>query len=205
MTAQGSGAGARLTFEHGVVLVHDGRMSEDSDGALVDRAAAGERQAFALLVERHYGLIYRVGARVLGDDEAAADLAQDVCVGLPAQLQSWRGESRFSTWLYRVVVNAARDRLRRDGARRRNEAAFAEVDAMTRAGAAAIDAEVLWLRQALAALGEDQRVTVVLVLQEGLRHAEAAEVLGVSESTVSWRMHEVRRRLRALAAEEEVA
>ena len=180
-------------------------MSEDSDGALVDRAAAGERQAFALLVERHYGLIYRVGARVLGDDEAAADLAQDVCVGLPARLQSWRGESRFSTWLYRVVVNAARDRLRRDGSRRRNEAAFAEVDAMTRAGAAAIDAEVLWLRQALAALGEDLRVTVVLVLQEGLRHAEAAEVLGVSESTVSWRMHEVRRRLRALAAEEEVA
>ena len=180
-------------------------MSEDSDGALVDRAAAGERQAFALLVERHYGLIYRVGARVLGDDEAAADLAQDVCVGLPARLPSWRGESRFSTWLYRVVVNAARDRLRRDGSRRRNEAAFAEVDAMTRAGAAAFDAEVVWLRQALATLGEDQRVTVVLVLQEGLRHAEAAEVLGVSESTVSWRMHEVRRRLHALAAEEEVA
>ncbi len=180
-------------------------MSEDTDAALVDRAAAGEREAFAALVERHYGLIYRVAARVLGDDEAAADLAQDVCVGLAARLPSWRGESRFSTWLYRVVVNAARDRLRREGAQRRNEAAFAEVDAMTRAGAAAIDAEALWLRQVLGALDEDLRTTVVLVLQEGLRHAEAAEVLGVAESTVSWRMHQVRRRLRALAAEDDVA
>ncbi len=180
-------------------------MSEDTDAALVDRAAAGEREAFAALVERHYGLIYRVAVRVLGDDEAAADLAQDVCVGLAARLPSWRGESRFSTWLYRVVVNAARDRLRREGAQRRNEAAFAEVDAMTRAGAAALDAEALWMRQVLGALDEDLRTTVVLVLQEGLRHAEAAEVLGVAESTVSWRMHQVRRRLRALAAEDDVA
>ena len=181
-------------------------MKEDSDRALVDRTAAGDREAFAALVERHYGLIYRVGARVLGDDEAAADLAQDVCVGLAARLPSYRGESRFATWLYRVVVNAARDRLRRDGTQRRNEAAYAEVDAMTRAEQAAIDAEALWLRQMLGGLADDLRETVVLVLQEGLRHAEAAEVLGVSESTVSWRMHEVRKRLRALAAaEEEVA
>ena len=195
----------RLTFEHDVVLDHDGRMSEDKDRALVDRAIAGDRKAFAALIERHYGLIYRVGARVLGDDEAAADLAQDVCVGLASRLPSYRGESRFSTWLYRVVVNAARDRLRRDGAQRRIEAAFAEVDAMTRAGQAAIDAEALWLRQMLAGLADDLRETVVLVLQEGLRHGEAAEVLGISESTVSWRMHEVRKRLRALAAEDEVA
>ena len=181
-------------------------MSEDTDRALVDRATAGDREALATLIERHYGLIYRVGARVLDDEEAAADLAQDVCVGLPAKLASYRGESRFATWLYRVVVNAARDRLCRDGTQRRNEAAFAEVDAMTRAGQAASDSEALWLRQMLGALGDDLRATVVLVFQEGLRHGEAAEVLGVSESTVSWRMHEVRRRLRALAAaEEEVA
>ena len=195
----------RLTFEHDVVLDHDGRMSEDTDRALVDRAAAGDREAFAALVERHYGLIYRVGARVLGDDEAAADLAQDVCVGLAARLPSYRGESRFATWLYRVVVNAARDRMRREGARRRSDAAYAEVDAMTRAGQAAIDAEALWLRQMLAGLTDDLRATVVLVLQEGLRHGEAAEVLGISESTVSWRMHEARKRLRVLAAEDEVA
>ena len=178
-------------------------MREDTDGALAHRAAAGDREAFAALVERHYGLIYRVGARVLGNDEEAADLAQDICVGLVAKLASYRGGSRFATWLYRVVVNAARDRMRRNSTRRHSERAFAEVDAMTRAGRAEQESEALWLRQVLGGLTDDLRVTVTLVLEEGLRHAEAAAVLGVAESTVSWRMHEVRKRLRAVAAAED--
>ena len=69
--------------------------------------------------------------------------------------------------------------------------------------AAARECRSTWLGQALARLSDDLRVTVVLVLEEGLRHAEAGEVLGVSEAMVSWRMHEVRKRLRALAAQEE--
>ena len=167
----------------------------DTDAALARRAAAGDRDAFATLLERHYGRIYRVGARVLGDEDAAADLAQDVCIGLVDKLSSYRGESRFTTWLYSVVVNVARTKLRRDSARRRNEEAFAEADAITRSGQAGRQDEAIWLRQILDGLKPDLRETVVLVVEEGLRHAEAAEVLGVSESTVSWRMHKVRKRL----------
>ena len=176
---------------------------ERQDGALARRAAAGDREAFAALLERHYERIYRVGARVLGDADEAADLAQDVCVALPARLTSWRGESRFTTWLYRVVVNAARDALRRKDARRRSERSYAETEALMRvedASQASRACEASWLRRALGELPEDLRVTVFLVLEEELRHAEAGEVLGVSESTVSWRMHEVRKRLRVLAA-----
>ena len=177
---------------------------ERQDGALARRAAAGDREAFAALLERHYERIYRVGARVLGDADEAADLAQDVCVALPARLASWRGESRFTTWLYRVVVNAARDALRRKDARRRSERGFAETEALLRiddASPASCTFEASWLRRALGrACRRTCRVTVFLVLEEELRHAEAGEVLGVSESTVSWRMHEVRKRLRVLAA-----
>jgi len=180
-------------------------MDDNTDGALARRAAAGDRDAFAALVERHYDRIYRVGARVLGDAEEAADLAQDVCVRLPDKLASWRGESKFTTWLYRVVVNAGRDALRRGAARRRGERRYAEADALVRAGDAARECESSWLRQALGQLSDELRATVVLVLEEGLRHAEAGEVLGVSEATVSWRMHEVRKQLRALAAREEEA
>ena len=178
-------------------------MAEDVDGRLARRAAAGDREAFAALLERHYDRIYRVGARVLGDADEAADLAQDVCVALPARLASWRGESRFTTWLYRVVVNAARDALRRKDARRRGERSYAEVEALMRVddpSSASRTCESSWLRRALGELPEDLRMTVFLVLEEELRHAEAGEVLGVSGSTVSWRMHEVRKRLRALAA-----
>jgi len=173
---------------------------ERGDGALARRAAAGDREAFAALLERHYERIYRVGARVLGDADEAADLAQDVCVALPARLASWRGESRFTTWLYRVVVNAARDALRRKDARRRSERSFAEMQALLQVDDASPACETGWLRRALDQLPEDLRVTVFLVLEEELKHAEVAKVLGVAESTVSWRMHEVRKRLRVLAA-----
>ena len=179
-------------------------MSADTDAALAARAAGGDRDAFATLIERHYERIYRIGARVLGDEEGAADLAQDVCVGLVAKLPSYRGRSRFTTWLYRVVVNAARDRLRRDGARRRNEHEFAEAESLSRAARTGRENETVWLRQVLGALNPDLRATVSLVIEEGLRHAEAAEILGVSESTVSWRMHEARNRLRAFMADSEV-
>ena len=80
---------------------------------------------------------------------------------------------------------------------------FAELDALARAGEEERECASSWLRLALGRLSDDLRITVTLVLEEGLRHAEAGAVLGVSEATVSWRMHEVRKRLRALAAEEE--
>ena len=178
-------------------------MTDDGDRALATRAAAGDRDAFAVLLERHYDRIFRLGARILGDTEEAADLAQDVCIALPARLASFRGESRFTTWLYRVVTNAARDALRRRAARRRGERGYAELDALERTLGAAHACESAWLRDALGRLSDELRATVVLVVEEGLRHAEAGEVLGVTEATVSWRMHEVRKRLRALAAEEE--
>lgn len=171
----------------------------DSDRVLSRRAGDGDREAFAELVERHHERIYRIGLRLLGDADDAADLAQEVSVGLARKVRSYRGESEFTTWLYRIVVNAARDAVRRHAARRRANERYADVSALVRAGAAAREAEARWLYEALAVLSEELRETAVLVLQEGLGHAEAGEVLGVKESTVSWRMHEVRKRLKALA------
>lgn len=178
-------------------------MGDDTDDSLARRAVMGDEDAFAALLERHYDRIYRVGARVLGEADEAADLAQEVCVALPAKLASYRAESRFTTWLYRVVVNAAHDALRRKSARQRGERNYAEVHSLARAHGGVCLFESVWLRQALGHLSDELRTTVFLVLEEGLRHAEAGEVLGIPESTVSWRMHEVRKRLRALAADEE--
>ena len=178
-------------------------MAEHTDDSLVRRACAGDGEAFSQLIERHYDRIYRVGARVLNDTAAAEDLAQEVCIGLVTKLASFRGGSRFTTWLYRVVVNAALDAMRRDGTRQRGERDYAETSALAYAGDAARAEQVAWLRQTLNRLPEELRVTVVLVLQEGLLHAEAGVVLGVSEATVSWRMHQARKHLRALAMEDE--
>ena len=178
-------------------------MGEHTDEELVHRACEGDREAFALLIERHYDRIYRVTARVLDDASAAQDVAQDVCIGLVTRLSSYRGDSRFTTWLYRVVVNAAFDAMRRDATRRRSERGHAEEAASDHADSVERSEQLAWLRQVMRRLPEALRVTLVLVLEEGLSHAEAGTVLGVSEATVSWRMHQVRRLLRAFAAEEE--
>ena len=181
------------------------RMTMD-DGSLAMQAGNGDRKAFELLLERHYDRIYRIGFGVLGVAEDAEDLAQQVCVALARKLKSYRGDSRFTTWLYRVVVNAARDAMRRRASSRRLDQTYADVNALVEAGREARRAEVQWLYDALGTLSNDLRETAILVLSEELNHAEAGAALRVSESTVSWRMHEVRKKLKALAlASEDVS
>lgn len=180
-------------------------MGDNSDNSLVRQVAAGDSDAFAALLERHYDRIYRIGVRILGRTDEAEDLAQEICMALPGKLASYRGESRFTTWLYRVVVNAAHDALRRKATRQRGEQGYAEFNTLTHTVNGADMSESLWLRQALGQLSESLRITVFLVIEEGLGHAEAGEALGIPEATVSWRMYEVRKRLRAMAIDEEEA
>ena len=174
-----------------------------SDVDLALRARDGEREAFGLLLERHYDLIYRLAFRFCGHAADAEDIAQDVCVGLPQKLSSFRGEARFSTWLYRVVLNACRDRFRRQAALGSLGVAFAEVSALTRADDRDAASRRCWLYEALGALDDSLRETALLVVAEDLSHAEAGEILGVKEATVSWRMHQVRKKLRALKGDED--
>ena len=139
----------------------------------------------------------------LGQQADAEDLAQDICAGLARKLAGFRGEARFTTWLHSLVINAARDKLRRDSSRRRAADGWGEIETMTRASAATDRTTHTWLAEAMATLPQDLRETIALVLGEDATHAEAAAALGVSEGTVSWRMSEVRRRLRALSKEEQ--
>lgn len=176
---------------------------ESSDESLARAAAGGDRAAFATLAGRHYDRVFRLAFRLTGSRAEAEDLTQDICIALPARLAGWRGEARFSTWLYRVVVNAAHDRRRRNAARARAADGWGDWESGRRAAAADAAAAGDWLARAMAALAPELRDTVALVVGEALTQAEAAAVLGVAEGTVAWRMAEVRRRLRLLAREED--
>lgn len=175
---------------------------ETSDETLVAAAAAGDRAAFAALVGRHYDRVFRIAWRLTGSRAEAEDLAQDVCAGLAAKLQGWRAEARFTTWLYRVVVNAAQDRRRRQAARDRAADGWGEWELARQAAMADAAAAQDWLTLAMGQLPTHLRETVALVLGEDLSQAQAASVLGLSEGTVAWRMSEVRRLLRAMLQEE---
>ena len=173
--------------------------SDDPDAALVTAARGGDRAAFGDLLERHYDRIHGLAWQLTGSRADADDVAQDVCCTLVEQIHAFRGEARFSTWLVRIVYNAARD-LRR---RRRSLGGLTERLAVLAGLARGPDGrdlhDAMWLNSAVARLKPAYRDTVVLVAGQQLNHAEAAAILGVAEATVAWRMHEVRR---MLAAEE---
>ena len=169
-----------------------------SDEALARAASGGDRDAFSSLVSRHYDRVFGLAFRLTGRREEAEDLCQDVCAALPAKLRAFRGEAQFSTWLYRVVVNAAHDRRRRAATYARAAVSWGEVEIARRADADEAANARNWLQTAMAALPEELRDTMALVLDDGVTHSAAGDILGVSEGTISWRVSEVRKRLRAM-------
>src|SRR3954449_13553626 len=97
-------------------------VAGDADADLVAAAAAGDREAFAALLRRHYDRIHGLAWRITGSRADADDIAQDVCCTLVEKIGSFRGEAKFSTWLTGITFNAFRD-LRR---RRRSFAGLSE-------------------------------------------------------------------------------
>jgi RNA polymerase sigma-70 factor (ECF subfamily) len=172
------------------------------DEALAQRAATGDRAAFEALLRRHYDRIFRLAWRMTGSRQDAEDVAQDVCCALVDRISSFRGEARFTTWLTGVTINACRDRGRRSSTFARLKDAFGvwTANAQQPDGRSLFERSVL--TDGLKRLEAGLLDAVILVAGEGLSHAEAARVLGVKESTVSWRMHEARKKLGRLLEED---
>ena len=167
----------------------------DPDGALVSAARRGDRDAFGELLGRHYDRIHALAWQMTGSRADADDIAQDVCCTLVEKIGGFRGEATFSTWLCGIVVNSCRDHHRR----RRSFHGFTQkltvLAGLTRGPDGRDLHDRMWIESAISRLKPAYRETVVLVAAQQLTHAEAAEILGVAEATVSWRMHEVRRML----------
>lgn len=164
---------------------------------LLASAQTGDRAAFRELVARHYGSIHRIAYRFTGHREDAEDIAQEVCVKLARALPSFRGEASLKTWLYTVVVNACRDMQRQ---RRRHDSeveSYCELEAHRNALSVEKARKIAWLYREIAKLESKLKETALLVLAEDLSHAEAAKVLGCTESTISWRMYKIRKGLKA--------
>ena len=173
------------------------------DAELIERAQRGDREAFGQLVSRHYDFVRATAWRWSGNSTDADDIAQEVCVKIGAAIRDFRGASRFRTWLYTLTLNAARDHRRK---RAREQQTFRAYAAEPQADAPGGDdneiSSALWA--AVRALPERQCDAVLLVYGEGLSHSAAADVMGCSETTVSWQVHEARKRLKAMLGKEEV-
>ena len=168
-----------------------------SDEDLAEAAARGDGQAFTSLMDRHYDRLFAFCFRLTGARAEAEDLTQDICAALPAKLASYQRRAKVTTWLYRVAVNAAHDRRRRRATYAKAADGWGDWEVNRQAAASETSRVLDWLTMAMNDLPEDLRDTLALVLDD-MTHAEAGEVLGVSEGTISWRVSEAKKRLRAL-------
>ena len=171
---------------------------EPSDLELIGLAQKGDGAAFGRLVERHYDFVYRVAWRWSGRKADAEDIAQEVCARLGRAIRTYRGGGAFTTWLYAMTMNAARDLSRKSVRETAKAEAFGRHALVEGQAAPEPDnqAEQLWV--AVRKLPDKQRDAVLLVYAEELSHAAAAEVMGIKEATVSFHVHEARKTLRGL-------
>jgi RNA polymerase sigma-70 factor (ECF subfamily) len=169
---------------------------------LIASAVAGDRESFSRLLEMQYDFILRAAWKWTRHQEDAEDVAQEVCIRLARSISTFKGPGRFTTWLYALVLNVVRD-LSRKGRREREKGAAWGVETTTTGGASDPDlSEELW--RAVDGLPDKQRDVVILVHSEGLTHAQAADVLGLAETTISWHLHEARKSLKSFLNPEAV-
>ena len=165
-------------------------MSDPSDEVLLAAHLRGDPAAFGQLVARHERRIYGLCLRILGNREDAEDAAQEAFVAALRKASSFRRAAAFSTWLYRIAVNAATDQARRRGRARLAaldpEDAGLAVDPGGELGE--VVAAAVTVQTALAQVPEEFRVAVVLCDLYRLPYADAAQVLEVPVGTVKSRV-----------------
>jgi RNA polymerase sigma-70 factor (ECF subfamily) len=176
---------------------------EPDDRRLLADHIAGDPDAFSTLVRRHRDRLWAVAIRTLGDPEEAADALQDGLISAFRGAAGYRGDAAVTTWLHRIVVNAALDRIRRRASRPAVSLDGHELSSGHDDHAATVTR--LDLLSALARLPEPQRVALVLIDLENLSVAEAATMLGVAEGTVKSRCSRARTAMALMLREVEAA
>jgi RNA polymerase sigma-70 factor, ECF subfamily len=174
-------------------------VDSGTDEELVRRFVGGERDAFAVLVERHQARVYNIAFRMLGGREDALDAAQDVFVTCLRKIHGFRGQSAFTTWLHRVTVNVCLDTLRR---RRPEQPSGDELPETPVADPSDAAVQAVDVQRALLGVPEEFRMVLVLHDIQGQPYQTIAEILGAPVGTVKSRLHRGRVALgRALRGE----
>ncbi len=182
-------------------------MVDLTETALVQRACQGELEAMRQLYEQHASRVYTVVRRLAGDDDLAADLAQDAWANAFQKIGAFRGDSAFGTWVHRIAVNTALTLLRQQSRRRDLEQGF---DGGTTLGnpdrwPASGVADRLTVQRALDELPDGYRAVLWLHDVEGYTHEEIGERLGIAVGTSKSQLSKARARLRALVVKKSSA
>src|SRR5689334_1739319 len=164
---------------------------EGSDRELIEACRRGERDAFRALFEAYKDKVYSIALRFSGDEALAMDIAQDVFLKLFSSISEFRGDAAFTTWVYRLVVNACLDHRRRSW---RLIPIADDLLAVLRAPGNSLDRMLHSemrdrVRNAVEKLTPDLRIVIVLRYTEGMSYEEIGEVLGCATGTVASRLN----------------
>jgi RNA polymerase sigma-70 factor (ECF subfamily) len=173
----------------------------------IRRAQAGDQAAIASLVAEQQRYVYSIAMSITKNPTDAADLTQDALIRFIRSIGSYRGETKLSTWLYRLVVNLGIDRMRRRGAPPiRLEDVGVDLDVASEdpiddvAAAAERAEEAQIVRAAVAKLPDAQRLALTLHYFEDQRYEDIAEIMGVPLNTVKSHIRRGKERLAVLLA-----
>ncbi len=179
--------------------VNSPALADRDDAALVAACLAGSAEAFDLIVERHRRSVYQLCYRFVGNHEDASDAAQDVFLRAYRGLKHFKGQAAFSTWLYRIGVNACLNRLSS------RPPTGEPLDRITPAANAPDPAARLLgeerakrVRNAIARLPRKQRLTLILRTYQDLSHQEIAAIIGSSVGAVKANFFHALRNLKRL-------
>jgi len=185
----------------------EARDAKAEDQALVELAVGGDKKAFRKLVERYQRKIYTIAYGIVRNPDTALDVTQDTFVKVHRNLATFKGDSSFYTWVYRIVLNLCIDRKRREARQAEvdYDDAIAHEDGFTSGPTLAstgIDSPakaahrkelVEHMDKALATLSEEHRSILLLREVEGLSYEELAETLNVPKGTVMSRLFHARK------------
>ena len=170
-----------------------------NDHALIKKCQNGDRKAFEALLNQYYDTIYRFAFRWCADQHNAQDITQQVCIKLAHSIQQFEFKSSFSSWLYRIVINCAKDYYKSPKQFNQREEHSDNIEQQTNLNAEDNSEKRFYSQQILEhinTLEDSLKDTLVMVYGQGLSHKQAADKLNVKESTVSWRIHEARKLLK---------
>jgi RNA polymerase sigma-70 factor, ECF subfamily len=163
----------------------------------IQNSLAGDTEAYAALVKQYQKMVHSVAFRMTGSLDDAEDMAQETFLRAYRQLDSFRGESKFSTWLCQIAVNLSLNWRTREKRRCEIHVKWSEDAIVKNNGRDEFPDELSHrVQKALDRLPAKQRAAIVLTVYENHSHAEAAKLLNCTEATVSWRVFVARQKLK---------
>lgn len=185
-----------------------------NENKLVNKAVKGDNSAFEALMEKHMGIIYNIALRMATNQDDAEDMTQEIMIKIFRSLGSFKGNSKFSTWIYRVAVNTCLDELKKKK-NKKHLSLDAEISGADGENQIEIKddspspeklAEQNELRDMVAAavklLSDEHRAVIVLRDIRGMSYSEIAGILGCSDGTVKSRISRARAQLKMILEKE---